>query len=190
MLNLKQIQVENYNENDDKKITKLAIGKPGGADFSNENWQQIIKLYCLCCDVEIEYSDNQKIKDLVTSIINSASANDQSNIAAWEEEILPCEHTLTLSQSENIKIPPKYDATCAECSLSSNLWLCLTCGNLGCGRKFWDGSGGNNHGIDHYEKTKHPIAVKTGTITPNGDACNIYLFSSILLLLQFRCERS
>jgi len=26
----------------------------------------------------------------------------------------------------------------------------LTCGNTGCGRKNWDGTGGNSHGIEHY----------------------------------------
>ena len=36
---------------------------------------------------------------------------------------------------------------CASCDLSTNLWLCLTCGNTGCGRANWDGSGGNSHGI-------------------------------------------
>jgi ubiquitin carboxyl-terminal hydrolase 5/13 len=31
--------------------------------------------------------------------------------------------------------------------LSSGLWLCLTCGHIGCARKNFDGSGGNAHGI-------------------------------------------
>lgn len=39
------------------------------------------------------------------------------------------------------------EATCADCDLSTNLWMCLTCGNLGCGRKVYGGSGGNEHGI-------------------------------------------
>ena len=39
---------------------------------------------------------------------------------------------------------------CSDCELSTNLWLCLTCGNVGCGRKYHDGTGGNNHGIDHF----------------------------------------
>ena len=34
-----------------------------------------------------------------------------------------------------------------------------------CGRKFYDGSGGNNHAVDHYEECKYPLAVKLGTIT-------------------------
>ncbi len=31
-----------------------------------------------------------------------------------------------------------------------------------------EGSGGNNHAVQHYEKTKFPLAVKLGTITPDG----------------------
>ena len=30
------------------------------------------------------------------------------------------------------------------------------------------GSGGNNHAVDYYEETKYPLAVKLGTITPDG----------------------
>ena len=37
-----------------------------------------------------------------------------------------------------------------------------------CGRKFYDGTGGNNHASEHYQQTKYPLAVKLGTITPDG----------------------
>ena len=30
------------------------------------------------------------------------------------------------------------------------------------------GSGGNNHAVDHFESTRYPLAVKLGTITPDG----------------------
>jgi ubiquitin carboxyl-terminal hydrolase 5/13 len=30
------------------------------------------------------------------------------------------------------------------------------------------GSGGNNHALTHYDETKYPLAVKLGTITPEG----------------------
>ena len=88
-------------------------------------------------------------------------------------EIFPCEHTLTLVQKEGIKIAEKSIAKCNDCDLSSNLWLCLTCGNLSCGRKE---TGGNQHAIEHYNKTKHPLVVKTGTITPDGEA-SLYCYA-------------
>lgn len=54
---------------------------------------------------------------------------------------------------------------CSQCNLRENLWLNLTDGAINCGRRFWDGSGGNNHAVEHYERTKYPLAVKLGTIT-------------------------
>jgi ubiquitin carboxyl-terminal hydrolase 5/13 len=54
--------------------------------------------------------------------------------------------------------------------LKENLWLCLTCGNLGCGRAQYGGIGGNGHALKHFEATGHPIAVKMGSITPEGTA--------------------
>ena len=61
-------------------------------------------------------------------------------------------------------------AHCQKCDLKENLWLCLTCGSLGCGRQQYAGLGGNGHGLQHYEETKHPVSVKLGTITPEGNA--------------------
>lgn len=100
----------------------------------------------------------------VQSLINTDSPFKKQSIATWEVEILPCEHSLTLEQNPHNKDLSK----CSDCELSTNLWLCLTCGNTGCGRKYFDGTGGNNHAIDHFEKTGHPLVVKLGTITAEG----------------------
>lgn len=61
-------------------------------------------------------------------------------------------------------------AHCLKCELKDNLWLCLTCGALGCGRQQFGGIGGNGHGLEHYHETAHPVSVKLGTITPEGNA--------------------
>lgn len=44
----------------------------------------------------------------------------------------------------------------------------MTDGSILCGRKFYDGTGGNDHAVDHYRTTGHPLAVKLGTITKEG----------------------
>jgi ubiquitin carboxyl-terminal hydrolase 5/13 len=67
-------------------------------------------------------------------------------------------------------------AHCANCDLKENLWLCLQCGNLGCGRAQFGGVGGNSHGLAHFEATQHPVAVKLGSITPEGN-CDIYCYA-------------
>lgn len=84
-------------------------------------------------------------------------------------ELNPCEHILTLDQSQALKIDLN-GLKCADCDLRSNLWLCLETGHLGCARKNYDGSGGNNHGVEWFKKTGHGLAVKLGTVTPDGKA--------------------
>ena len=62
------------------------------------------------------------------------------------------------------------------CDLKENLWLCLECGNLGCGREQFGGIAGNSHGLKHTEMTSHAVAVKLGSITPEGTA-DIYCYA-------------
>lgn len=54
--------------------------------------------------------------------------------------------------------------------------MCLQCGNLGCGRQQFGGVGGNGHGVKHTELSGHAIAVKLGSITPEGNA-DIYCYA-------------
>ena len=61
-------------------------------------------------------------------------------------------------------------AKCGECELKNNLWLCLACGHLACGRKNYDGTGGNGHALEHFKSTNHSLVCKMGTITPEGTA--------------------
>lgn len=78
-------------------------------------------------------------------------------------------------------------ATCAfeGCELTNNLWLCLICGSLGCGRQQFGGGGGNGHGVLHTETSGHAVAVKMGTIEPEGTAgeLQVKLWTSLGLLL-------
>ena len=62
------------------------------------------------------------------------------------------------------------------CDLKENLWLCLQCGNLGCGRSQYGGVGGNSHGLKHTELSSHAVAIKLGSITPEGTA-DIYCYA-------------
>lgn len=77
-------------------------------------------------------------------------------------------HAENLLQLDNgIKIPPS-GWKCEKCELTQNLWLNLTDGSILCGRKFFDGSGGNDHAVEHYHVSRYPLAVKLGTITKDG----------------------
>ena len=99
-------------------------------------------------------------------MIQYKSEAEKEKIKEWELKLLPCEHSLTLQQIEGKIIDEKTAPKCNDCDLTKNLWLCLTCGNLSCGRKE---TGGKEHAINHYNTTKHPLVVKVGTITPSGD---------------------
>ena len=72
-------------------------------------------------------------------------------------------------------------AHCSSCDLKEKIWLCLTCGSLGCGRQKFGGVAGNGHGLAHFEASGHAISVKLGTITPEGDTgsffCSLYYSS-------------
>jgi len=46
---------------------------------------------------------------------------------------------------------------CSVCAGTENLWICLICGNIGCGR--YDGA----HAYAHYEATSHCYAMDTTT---------------------------
>ncbi len=54
--------------------------------------------------------------------------------------------------------------------MKDNLWLCVTCGFVGCGRRQFDGSGGNGHAADHFQSSGHAVSLKLGTIDSDGSA--------------------
>ncbi|CAH8557052.1 unnamed protein product [Schistosoma turkestanicum] len=174
--------------------TKLAIGVSGGFDFPQDAYT-VTEHWSL---VRLPQGDSFEIpnpepgqalsdishlqflglpKRLANSIalIQRAEsvllAEERANsLKAWEDDniCLISSYAMNLVQINNsVRIPPS-GWKCAKCDLRDNLWMNLTDGTILCGRKFWDGSGGNNHALEHYQQTKYPLAVKLGTITPKG----------------------
>lgn len=62
-------------------------------------------------------------------------------------------HAANLKQLDNGKKIPPSGWKCEKCDLTQNLWLNLTDGSILCGRKFYDGTGGNDHAVEHYRVT-------------------------------------
>ncbi|XP_052081738.1 ubiquitin carboxyl-terminal hydrolase 5-like [Mytilus californianus] len=162
----------------EKKVTKLAIGVEGGFSVDDKQYEfEETHSVVVLPDWTVVPLPNQDIPDMVQISVESIlSAEDASKMAeaaamagTWEgEERKVSKHAENLLQQDNgIKIPPK-GWKCEKCDLTSNLWLNLTDGSILCGRKFFDGSGGNNHAVEHYDQVKHPLAVKLGTITAEG----------------------
>ncbi|KAJ7074130.1 hypothetical protein C8F01DRAFT_1099340 [Mycena amicta] len=159
------------------KISKLAISE----ETEKDKYEHFTVIKCWTCDVEKgreipEAFNDPKVKELADQVMHSLSSARQSEVKAWEEEFEACEHTLMLQQISAGAIPASGLAHCNACELTNNLWLCLSCGSLGCGRQLYGvANGGNGHGLRHYEETGHSVSVKLGTITPDGGA-DIYCY--------------
>ncbi|KAG1797423.1 uncharacterized protein HD556DRAFT_1356550 [Suillus plorans] len=157
------------------KMKKLAINE----EREEDKYEHTTVFKCWKCDLQdgkevaIDVANTKRLTD---GIMLSLSSARQSEVKAWEEEITACEHTLCLEQLQSGTIPQEGLAHCASCELTSNLWLCLTCGALGCGRAQFGGTGGNGHALAHFNTTQHPVCVKLGTITPEGGA-DVYCYA-------------
>ncbi|KAI8139589.1 hypothetical protein BJV82DRAFT_626674 [Fennellomyces sp. T-0311] len=155
-----------------QKISKLAINP----EDEEVQYDHSLKVRCYACQgAEAPKDSTPEVSAVVDAIMSAMSSAKQSEVKAWEEEITACEHTLCLVQDPPKKLEQQALAHCADCELKENLWLCLQCGSLGCGRRHYDGSGGNNHALEHFEKTGHGVSCKLGTITPEGTA-DIYCY--------------
>jgi len=160
------------------KITRLAIGVEGGfEDKDNYEYQDIYSIHVRGTDGAGQDLDfgGPSIPDIVSQTANnviafsSAGQQDQNN--QWEGDVrVNSKHSDTLTQLSNgVQVAPgPWKCSIAGCDKTDNLWMNLTCGTIFCGRKYFDGTGGNNHAIDYYDQTKYPLAVKLGTITPQG----------------------
>ena len=56
-----------------------------------------------------------------------------------------------------IQSPVEAEQVCDTCGRRDNLWICLVCGNIACGRYE------QAHAHRHYEQTKHTYALELGT---------------------------
>jgi ubiquitin carboxyl-terminal hydrolase 5/13 len=123
----------------------------------------------------------QNVIDSANAIINFESAfkklEKEQLSGTWDGEMrVVSNFALDLQQLDNGKKIPPTGWKCEKCDLTNNLWLNLTDGSIHCGRKFFDGSGGNEHALHHYSETKYPLAVKLGTITADGKA-DVYSYA-------------
>lgn len=164
-----------------EKVSRLAINMDGGFQTDKGvEWEEECKVVVLPNMDTFDISNPDLpmgVNLAIAGIRTAVSANKQAAIDAaqgtWDGEALVIsKHAENLIQNPNPpKIPPK-GWKCEFCDLTCNLWLNLTDGNIACGRKFFDGSGGNNHAVDHYKNGGGggPLAVKLGTITMDGKA--------------------
>ncbi|KAG5518235.1 hypothetical protein PMAC_003031 [Pneumocystis sp. 'macacae'] len=152
-----------------QKYTKLDIQE----ESEIYNIQTCVK--CYICKISNISEDSGRLKNIISSIISLPSALEKNEIRSWELELSSCEHVLSLFQNSFSEDFNQSLSSCVECDLKENLWLCLQCGNVGCGRCQFFKNSGNGHALQHFEKTLHPISIKLGTISPEGTA-DIYCY--------------
>lgn len=162
--------------------TKLAIGVEGG--FLPDDKYETIKEYSLLVAtagerITLPYPSEDLpmiVSSVCEAIVAHQGAKSMDAVAQWEDdEVTESKHYKDLVQlpaSRKISPNPK-DWVCEKSGDTQNLWLNLSDGFIGGGRKFWDGSGGSNGALDHFteEHAKgnfYPLVVKLGTITPAG----------------------
>ncbi|KAM9390062.1 ubiquitin carboxyl-terminal hydrolase 5 isoform 5-T5 [Phaethornis superciliosus] len=162
-----------------KKPTRLAIGVEGGFDITEEKFEydEDVKIVIFPEHLDIPRDGLEGLPDMVKDRIASAveailtadSASRKQEVQAWDGEVRRVsKHAFSLHQLQNdVRIPP-CGWKCSKCDMKENLWLNMTDGAILCGRRYFDGSGGNNHAVEHYRETGYPLAVKLGTITPDG----------------------
>lgn len=166
-------------EGPEKKITRLAIGVEGGFNPSEQKKYEYKENYkvVILPEGELFPYPNQDlpliVQNSVESVLNAEAASvkrEREQLAGtWDGEIRQVsQHARNLRQLENGRKIPPTGWKCERCDLTSNLWLNLTDGSILCGRKFYDGSGGNDHALNHYRECQYPLAVKLGTITADG----------------------
>jgi ubiquitin carboxyl-terminal hydrolase 5/13 len=117
------------------------------------------------------------------SIVHHVGLAVQQDLTTWQddEEIPVSKYYANLPFVDNdIKISPDPKSwTCGKTGATENLWLNLSDGFIGGGRKNWDGSGGSNGALDHYKETgqQYPLVVKLGTITTEGSTVHADCYS-------------
>jgi len=167
-----------------KKPTRLAIGVEGGfsLDEKNYTYDEDNSIVVLPEWTKIPLTDPNIPPEVLISATAILAANSAAKLeeaaalsGTWDGEVrIKSKHADDLVQLDNgVKIPPA-GWKCTQCDKTDNLWLNLSDGTILCGRKFWDGTGGNNHAVEHFEKYKYPLAVKLGTITADGGDVHSY----------------
>ncbi|PNY27978.1 Ubiquitin carboxyl-terminal hydrolase 14 [Tolypocladium capitatum] len=152
------------------KMSKLAIA----AETEEDRYDTALAAKCLECNTQLDIA-NPKLAPIADGIMNASAFSKKEEVKAWEQELTSCEHILMLQQEESRNIEQGDLGHCTACDLRENLWLCLECGNLGCGRKQLGGVDGNSHALSHSAESGHGVAVKLGSITPEGTA-DIYCY--------------
>lgn len=182
--------------------TKLGIGMEGGFLSDEDKYETISKHSVVVLRkndesgmlevvTELPFTDDTKasfpmqVAASVDSILNHVGMTVQQDVKVWQldadEDIPVSKYAETLPFVDNGVVIDPDPATwkCQKTGVKENIWLNLSDGYIGGGRQNWDGSGGSNGALDHYEETGrlYPLVVKLGTITADLETADCYSYA-------------
>jgi len=188
-------------EKTSEEPTKLGVGVEGGFASEDEKFDTLIT-YSLVglkkstdsgsveIAEELPYTESTKssfdeaVRKSIDSIIHHSGLAVQQDLSVWELDDEPkpiSKYTANLPFVDNGKniSPDPSTWKCESSSATDNLWLNLSDGYIGGGRKNWDGSGGSNGALDHFlaNDEQYPLVVKLGTITADIDTADCYSYA-------------
>ncbi|XAR56601.1 Ubiquitinyl hydrolase 1 [Bertholletia excelsa] len=179
-LHIRQIEKQLSEDRPLKKPTILAIGVEGGFENNEPEYEEIQNIVILPDYITLPFPSvelPEKVRLAVDAILRAEGAERKEQVASWTADKKQVSaYAKNLQQIDNGVIVPPSGWKCAKCDKTENLWLNLTDGMILCGRRNWDGSGGNNHAIEHYTETGYPLAVKLGTITADLEAADVFSY--------------
>ena len=192
-------RIPNEDQPKSDEPTKLGVGVDGG--FASEDDQfEIVSTYTLVSlqkdgdQVKVveerPYNDatkaefDEKLRRSMDSIIHHSGMAVQQDLSVWQLDDEPnpvSKYAADLPFVDNGKVisPDPSDWACQHSDAKENLWLNLSDGYIGGGRKNWDGSGGSNGALDHFIETgqEFPLVVKLGTITADIETADCYSYA-------------
>ncbi|GMF30653.1 unnamed protein product [Phytophthora fragariaefolia] len=164
--------------------TKLAIGGAGGFAAGAEDAFELEKTRSVVllgpelqelARVSLDAPElPDKLREAANAVLSHAGNTVTEEVASWHEELKPTKYAEHLAQVPNppsvVSNPAAWQCQAPDCDKQENLWLNLSDGYIGCGRKNWDGSGGCGAALVHFNETGgiYPLSVKLGTITAEG----------------------
>nr|GMD13115.1 ubiquitin carboxyl-terminal hydrolase 14-like isoform X1 [Ipomoea batatas] len=179
-LHIKQTVKAVAEDRPSKKPTLLAIGLEGGFDNNEPEYDESYQIVLLPDYLSLPFPSvelPEKIRLAVDAILLAESAERKEQVAAWTaDKKLTSKYAMELVQLDNGVVVPPSGWKCSKCDKTENLWLNLTDGTILCGRRNWDGRGGNDHAVNHYRETGYPLAVKLGTITADLEGADVYSY--------------
>ncbi|KAJ8532409.1 hypothetical protein K7X08_012332 [Anisodus acutangulus] len=179
-LHIKQTKKTDAEDRPFKKPTLLAIGLDGGFDNNEPQYEEVYQIVILPDNVTLPFPSvelPEKVRLAVDAISLAEGAERKEQLASWTaDKKLVSKYATDLQQLDSGVAVPPVGWKCVKCDKTDNLWLNLTDGTILCGRKNWDGTGGNDHAVNHYRETGYPLAVKLGTVTADLEGADVFSY--------------